>query len=272
MPQRDEAVFVLHGLDVDAKSVRADVFARKLLTLIAGLRDADRFANGKIAHSYMIAALSTGSTSVTVRQKQRSRNRPQHSGIAVYEQVANAIYNGDRAVSRFPEKLVQRVGQLSAGALQTFSHAEIAFSDDNVIRIDDFLARQADAANQVLHTGPEGLSDRYFRGRAIGSFDGELKEIDNRGLILRGKLILSAGGVEIDCVMNKERVPEARNAFDQRVVIEGSAHYDGEQQLPTRIDVASIKIINGQRNLLRWRGAFTSTGADTEPEEDDEWR
>jgi hypothetical protein len=270
MPQRDEAVFVVHGLDVDAKSVRADVFARKLLTLISGLREADRFVNGKITHSYMISALGTGSASVTVRQKQRSRNRP-HSGIAVYEQVATAIYNGDRAVSRYPEKLIHRVGQLSAGALQTFSHAELAFSDDNVIRIDDFLARQSDAANQSLLIGPERVQDRYYRGRAIGSFDGELKEIDNRGLILRGKLLLSAGGVEIDCVMNKERVPEARNAFDKRVIIEGSAHYDGEQQLPTRIDVVSIKIINGQRNLLRWRGAFTST-VDTKPEEDDEWR
>jgi hypothetical protein len=45
MPRRDEAVFAVHGLDVDAKSVRADVFARKLLTLITGFREADRFAN-----------------------------------------------------------------------------------------------------------------------------------------------------------------------------------------------------------------------------------
>src|ERR1700730_1891722 len=217
MPRRDEAVFVVPGLDVDAHSVRADVFARKLLTLIVGLREADRFANGKIAHSYIIASLGTGSASITVREKQRSRNRP-HSSIAVYEQVATAIYNGDRAVTRFSEKLVQRIGQLSAGAQETFSHAELAFADDNVIRIDDFLARQSEAANEVLLAGPAGLPDQYYRGRAIGSFDGELQEIDNRGLILRGKLILTAG-VEVDCVMNKERVPEAREAFGKRVVI-----------------------------------------------------
>jgi hypothetical protein len=268
MPRRDEAVFVVHGLDVDAKSVRAEIFARKLLTLITGLREADRFANGKAAHSYIITALGTGSASVTIREKQRSRNRPQHSSIAVYEQVASAIYNGDRAVTRFSDKLVHQVGQLSRGALETFSHAELAFSDDNVIRIDDFLARQSEAANQVLMVGPEGLSDQYYRGRAIGSFDGELQEIDNRGLILRGKLILAAG-VEIDCVMNKDRVPEARDAFGKRVVIDGTAHYDGEQQLPMRIDVATIRTIGERPNLLRWRGAFTSV-PETEAE-DDEW-
>ena len=56
MPGRNEATFVVHGLDVDAKSVRADVFARKLLTLIAGFREADRFVNGTIAHDYLISA------------------------------------------------------------------------------------------------------------------------------------------------------------------------------------------------------------------------
>ena len=268
MPQRDEAIFVVHGLDVDAKSVRADVFARKLLTLIAGLREADRFANGKSTHSYMIAALSTGSASVTVRQKQRSRSRPLHSGIAVYEEVASAIYNGDRGVGRFSDKLIQRVGQLSAGALQTFSHAELAFADDNVIRVDDFLARQSELANQTLLAGPEGIHDQYYRGRAVGSFDGELQEIDNRGLILRGKLILTAG-VEIDCVLNKDRVPEAREGFGKRVIVEGTAHYDGNEQLPARVDVLAMQIVGDRPNLLRWRGAFgSSSGADTE---EDEW-
>jgi hypothetical protein len=267
MLRRDEASFVVHGLDTDAKSVRAEVFARKLLTLIACFREADRFANGKLAYGYIISALSTGSASVTVRQKQRSRARPKHSSIEIFEEVANAIYNGDRLVTAYPKKLIYRVGQLSAGALGTFSHAELAFSDENVIRIDDFFERQSEAANQFQLVGPEALRDRFYRGRAIGSFDGELQEIDNRGAVLRGKLIVGAG-VEIDCVLNKDRVPEAREAFDKRVVIEGTAHYDGEQQLPTRIDVSAVKIINQRPSLLRWRGAFAAS-PETEAAEDD---
>ena len=105
-------------------------------------------------------------------------------------------------------------------------------------------------------------------GGQLASFDGELKEIDNRGRILRGKLILSAGAVEIDCVMNKERVPEAREAFDKRVIIEGTAHYDRDQQLPTRIDVSTIRSMGDRSGLLRWRGAFTSV---PEHEAKDEW-
>lgn len=257
MPRRDEAVFIMHGLDVDARSVRADVFARKLLTFIGGLREADRFANGKLTYGYIISALSSGSATATIREKQRARNRPQYSSITVYEQVASAVYNGDLAVTRFSEKLVHQVGKLSAGALKTFSHAELAFADENVIRIDDFLVRQSEAADQMITTIPEALPDPYYRGRAIGSFDGHLQEIDNRGLVLRGKLILAAG-VEVDCVMNKDRVPEARQAFGKRVVIQGTAHYDGEQQLPIRIDVATIRTSGERPELLRWRGTFTS--------------
>jgi hypothetical protein len=268
MPQRGEAVLVVHGLEVDAKSVRAEVFARMLQKLISGFREADRFANGgKIAHGYMIAALGLGSASVTVRQKRRTRNRA-HSGIAVYEEVTGAIYNGDRGLTRYPEKLVHRVGQLSVGALQTFSHAELAFSDDSVIRVDDFLARQSEAAYQLLRAGPEAIPEQYYRGRAVGSFDGELQEIDNRGLMLRGKLIVTPG-VEIDCIMNKDRIPEARDAFGMRVIIEGTAHYDGYQQLPTRIDILKLRIITAHSNLIRWRGAFPSL---TKPGVDeDEW-
>jgi hypothetical protein len=267
MLRPDEAILVIHGLDVDAKSVRADVFARKLLVFINGLQHADRFANGKLTYTYIITALEAGSATARVREKQRARKRPQYSSITAYEQVASAIYNGDRAITRYSEKLVHQVGKLSAGALETFSHAELAFADDNVIRIDDFLARQWEAATRML-TRPEALPDRYYHGRAIGSFDGELQEIDNRGLMLRGKLILSPG-VEVDCVMNKDRVPEAREAFGKRVIIEGTAHYDGAQQLPTRIDVVAIRIAGERHDLLRWRGAFASI-PETEGE-DKEW-
>src|SRR5262245_26750521 len=131
MPRRDEAVFVVHGLDVDAKNVRADVFARKLLILISGLREADRFANGRKSWSYVISDLGAGSASVAVRQR-RTRSATLHSAIAVYERVASAIYNGDRSIGQYPEKLIRRVGQLSSGAMQTFSHAELSFADDNI--------------------------------------------------------------------------------------------------------------------------------------------
>jgi hypothetical protein len=271
MPRRDETTFELHGLDVDARKVRADVFCQKLRTLLAGLREADKFVNGKPGFIYIISALNTAnSVGITIRQKQRRRGLG-HSAILAYETAAQAIYDGDRSVARYPERLIFQIGKLGDGALRTFSHAEIAFENDNVIRVDDFLVRQSEVAAETLaESGSQILqpAKRHYRGIALGSFDGELKEIDSRGTVLRGKLILSAGGAEIDCVMHKDRVPEAREAFDNRVIMEGAAHYDGEQQLPTRIDVATIKIVRN-RGLLRWRGAFAAP--DQDDFEDEEW-
>jgi hypothetical protein len=112
-------------------------------------------------------------------------------------------------------------------------------------------------------------SDKFYRGIATCGFDGFLKEIDARGTMLRGKLVLSAGGAEIDCVMNKERVPEARESFDKRVIIEGKAHYDGINQIPSRIDVRTIKILKEDADLLRWRGTFRAL--DSNEVDDDDW-
>ena len=205
----------------------------------------------------MLSRLETGSAAVTVREKQKTRKRPPHSGISYFETAASAIYNGDRSIARLPPPLVQQIQKLGEGVARKFSHAELAFSDDNVIRIDDYLLKQSeDAYAGLISNVPKAASEKYYRGLAVGTFDGILKEIDARGTMLRGKLILTAGGLEIDCVMNKDRIPQARESFDQRVIVGGTAHYDGESQLPVRIDVRTIKIVNGRSDLIRWRGAF----------------
>jgi hypothetical protein len=267
MPRIDEAKFVLHGLDVDNRIVRAEVFVRKLRTLLSALNDADKFANGKRGFVYMISGLGTGSAAVTIRQKQKAKERPARSGIAIFEAAASAIYNGDRSVERYPPLLIRKVRNLGQGVAKNFSHGEIAFHDDNVIRIDDYLLRQSDEAYELITHGPDHLKDNYYRGLASGTFDGVLKEIDARGTMLRGKLVLSAGGVELDCVMNKERVPEARDSFDKRVIVEGMAHYDGQNQLPVRVDVRTIRAVDSTGGLVRWQGAFDPPRPD-ESEED----
>jgi uncharacterized protein YpiB (UPF0302 family) len=257
MGSSDEAKFVLHGLDVDNRIVRASVFVQKLKTLLSALRIADTIANGKPTFMYMVTKLETGSAAVTVREKQVTRNRPLRSSIDFLESTASAIYNGDRNVEHLPEPLVKQIGKLGKGVEKNFSHAELTFSDETVIRIDDYLLKQAEVAYETLKS-PEQKHDRYYRGIAIGSFDGFLKEIDARGTMLRGKLVLTAGGIEIDCVMNKDRVREAGNSFDKRVIIEGAAHYDGERQIPARLDIKSLRVVGDDSNLLRWRGAFKS--------------
>lgn len=256
MPRNDEATFVIHGLDVDNRIVRADAFVRKLQVLLAALRSADKSVNNRGSFIYMMSSLAQGSASVTIREKPKYRGQPAQSGIDALERAANAIYNGDSQIDRISAPLVFQVRNLGRGVGKAFSHAELAFPASNVIRIDDFLASQSDIAVRNL-TAPSGSQTQlFYHGLASGSFDGTLKEIDARGVMLRGKLMLSAGGLEIDCVMNKERIPEAIEGFDKRVLLDGMAHYDGQSQIPIRIDVHSIQIVGVRQSLTRWRGAF----------------
>ena len=252
MPRSDETIFSIHGLDMDRRVVRADVFAQKLNQLVSALKTADRLANGKSVHDYMLPNLQYGSAIATVRERSRLRERSQ-SSIAYFEHAAVAIYNGDRrSVSTLDPEIVKKIVRLSRGVSKRFAHAEIRFADDSVIRIDDYLQHQAE---DVLLAEPIGEPQSY-RGVAYGEFEGVLKEIDSRGTMLRGKLVLTPSDTEIDCVMNKDRVPEARDSFDQRVVIKGAANYDGRSALPARLDIREIRTIKQAADLTRWKGAF----------------
>lgn len=255
MLRDDETIFVLHGLEMDSRVVRANVFVQKLRTLISALNAADKLVNGKRRFDFLLPKLDTGSAIATLRERARTHARSQ-SSIALFERTAFAVYNGDRSRESLPSSLVKRIAKLSEGVGKQFAHAEIGFPNDNIIRIDEYLLRQAEAAYELVTSPSDKLQEsKGYRGIAFGTFDGFLKEIDSRGTMLRGKLVLNPG-LEIDCVMNKERVSDARDNFDKRVVIKGAAHYDGKNQLPTRLDVHSIKVVDERPNLLRWKGAF----------------
>ena len=252
MPRSDEMIFSVHGLDMDSRVVRADVFAQKLNQIVSTLRTADKLANGKSVHDYLLTNLENGSAVATVRER-LSRREPSRSPIAYFERAATAVYSGDRrGVSALDSEIVKKIERLSRGVRKRFAHAEILFADDNVIRIDDYLQHQAE---DVLLAELIGEPQSY-RGVAYGEFEGVLKEIDSRGTMLRRKLVLAPSDTEIDCVMNKDRVPEARDSFDQRVVIKGAANYDGRSALPARLDIREIRTIKQAADLTRWKGAF----------------
>ena len=173
-----------------------------------------------------------------------------------------AVYNGDRgSVSRLNHIMVQKIHTLSKGASTKFAHAELSFPGETVLRIDDYLQ---DRAEDVI-ADPLGEiigQPQSYRGSAFSTFDGVLKEIDSRGIMLRGKLVLEPSASEIDCVMNKDRVPEARESFDKRVMINGIARYDGRGGLPVRLDVHKIRAVKRSGDLVKWKGAFTFTHLD----------
>ena len=261
MARDDETTLAIHGLDLDAGVVRAEVFVQKLRDLIGALKTADKLANGRRAYDYLLPHLDSGSAIATVRARARRRD-PSQSPISYLERAATAVYDGDlRDVQSVNREMVGRIEKLSRGANVRFAHAEISFSGNTVIRIDDYFQRQAKDAMRAPNDESIGQLQSY-RGAAFGTFDGVLKEIDSRGTMLRGKLVLIPSTTEIDCVMNKDRVPAARDSFDKRVVVKGTARYDGRNGLPVRVDVAEIRAIEHRADLTRWKGAFVFPESD----------
>lgn len=251
-----QATLILHGLDEDNRLVRADVFAKKVSSFVKGLVHADKLANHKRAHVIMITHLDEGSARIQIREKVARRAIMPASSINRYREAISCIYNGNKSSEQLPGNLIDAVEKLSSGSGSVFSHGELSFGDDNVIRIDDYLFRQARAAK----CRDQRDRPRFYSGLSNGSFDGVLKVMDARGQVLRAKLILTAGGAEIDCAVNKGRVPEVRQLLDERVRVEGLAHYGGSQPLPARVDIESIKLVRKNADLLRWRGKLCGEG------------
>lgn len=251
-----QATLVLHGLDEDNRLVRANVFAKKVSRFVKGLEHADKLANRGRAHIIMIAELQEGSAVVKVREKPALRKRRPSSGIYKYKEAISWIYEGSRNTKQLPDSFIDTVEGLSSGAGSDFAHGELCFGNDNVIRIDDYLFRQAKAAKC---REPHDRS-RFYSGLSSGSFDGVLKVMDVRGQVLRAKLILTAGGAEIDCAVNRSRVPEVRQLLDERVRVEGMAHYGGGHPLPARVDIDNIKLVKKNASLLMWRGELCGDG------------
>lgn len=253
MTDDENITLTIHGLAQDNGLVRADVFLKKFKALLKALRVADTLVNGRRAHASIITELKIGSASASLREKVTLKDQAVQPAAPLLAEALRAIYDGDRRLERFPMKLIKCLKPLTK-IEKTFSHAEIQLGK-TALRIDEFLQDQTDRA-MGRFTNPDSFIDS-FQGIAIGVFDGILKELDARGLLVRGKLVLTAGGKEIDCIFNRSDIPSLRENFERRARVEGIAHYDGEQSLPVRLDVRNIIPVNETPNLIRWRGALS---------------
>lgn len=252
---RDHTTLTIHGLDEDNKLVRADVLAQKLQALIRGLRAADILANGKVTHQFIVTEMHIGSAVFQVREKQTNHGDAPQSSIPVFEKAVQSVYQADKSVARLPPRLVNSITALSSGAEKRFAHGEIG-EGDNIVRVDEYLFRQAMRAKETVTAVADAAAPSYFSGIAVSSFDGTLQLLDSRGTTLLTKLTLTGSRREIDCIVNKDQIPEFRQYFDKRVRVEGRAHFDVRSALPERVDVAKISAIKINPDLVRWRGAF----------------
>jgi hypothetical protein len=264
--ENNEITLTLHGLNLTDGNVLARVFLAEFKRLLDALGSADKVLNQTVAHDYVIVDLKASSAIATLRETRRIGKRPRKairaellgqrrgSPVTYFRQAITSIYNGELDTKKFPPQLIKDVAEIAKDSGNTFAHGTLAFGQENIVRIDDYLARQAQRA--IERSAPEVTErPKYHIGLGYTSFDGVLKEIDTRGSLFRGKLILTAGGKEIDCVFREEDIPQVKQQFHLRARIEGMAHYDGESPLPERLDIKLITPI-GDGDLTKWRGAF----------------
>lgn len=245
--------YKINGIAAMNERVVASVFTKKLDALIAGLRAADKEGNGSKHFEYVIADLGIGSARVRLDAVETSKKLPRISPIDAYEECANALAKSDFDKALVYSGTVEKIAELSEGAGKTYSYADLSIGN-NVIRIDDFLSRQAENAKRQMEDATNML--RYFIGVTHGAFDGEIKEVDLRGAIPQMKLVLSAGGKEIDCISKIIGIEEIRGALDRRVWVEGDAIYGGRSGLPERLEIRRIAHVESQDDIGRWRGSF----------------
>jgi hypothetical protein len=253
--------FTIFGLPADGYNVRADVFLAAVRSFLKALRVSDKEENESIAHDYLIADLSSGSNIITLRERRSPRKRKRYSvvrpasGINHLRRAFVAVYNAEKDTSRLSDKLMKSMEDVTRRAGIDFEHAEIEFDPENIIRIDDYLARQID---RVIYNEAPDEAPRYFTGVSYTSFDGVLKVADSRGALVRGKFVLTAGGKPIDCVFRQADIAEVRKTFSLRARAEAIAHYDGESLLPDRLDIRRLTLVKENADLTKWQGAFVA--------------
>ncbi len=245
-----------YGLDHEKNgAVRVDVFAQKLTLLVKSLRAVDKHINGRKSLDYLISDLGTGSATVQIVEDEVDYKKPyKRSSVKYFRSVAQNIQEGSSVPQDTPEQVMKPLAELDDGTGKKFSHGEMRFEDENVIRIDKSFGGRASQALDSLKS--KGRDIPLYAGIAFGSFDGVLKEVDLRGKPARAKLITSIGDKELNCTCNFVTVDNLREVLNKRVIVSAVEHYDGKDRLPKRLDIKKIQILKSKGTLERWKGAF----------------
>lgn len=247
----------LHGLTrEDHGRVPGRLFATKLTQLISALEAADAIANGDTIHDYVLANMHMSEPTAILTEIPRSSDNDGASAIPTFKDAIEGIKVHDTVRIVRLSSVVKRINSLTSGAETRYGFAEVRTGNE-VIRIDDFLRKRALAAKK-------GTRGPWYEGVAIGSFDGILDYVDNRGATPQAKLTLSAGsGKEIDCVCRREDIERLGAALSHRVRVHGKCIYVSASPLPIRIEVSSIDTVKAEGDLARWVGAFKPFALDS---------
>lgn len=264
LPQ-GQITFKVHGPDSSNDEVAAEVFATKLSNLVKALKAADRAVNGKVLNEIVIVKLNTSTPTAILAERPIQPGHESNDAIEAFDDCVQAVIAGDvEKASKFGQ-CAKFVGRLSSGSKKKFGYAEVWTGKDNIIRIDNFLAERSRDVVRAVERDEKVIAEKksWFKGRAHGSFEGSLMEVDLRGSLPEIKLILSGGNKQIDCVCRGDQIDEIKEGLNGRVRIYGDAIYDGKTGLPRRIVVAEIVPLKKNADLTKWKGMLTGIEQDS---------
>ncbi|AVF03904.1 MULTISPECIES: hypothetical protein [Devosia] len=259
-----DITLTIHGLVEFNDEVDGEVFAEKFSAFMRGLAASDIAANGERRHQFIIGDLRKNTATAQIVERKNKVAAITHSGASYFEQAIDEIRRDSQPARLLPLKVVESVVTLNRGVGRSFQFGEIKVEGDNVIRLDPYLAAQAEkvlADIKKLEGKPA-----YFAGMALGSFDGTLRAVDFQQAQKTGVVRLSAGDLPLTCDISRVPLEEIAAALEKRAVFYGTARYDGKSGLPRLLEVRRIEVVPKGEGLVRWQAAFEAP-----PGDDEDW-
>jgi hypothetical protein len=237
-----------------AGAVPVAVFKKLFDAVLAGLIAADREIHARIATSeFLVSHLSVHPCEFGFVEKVRATGPGATSSIALFRRCAGRVYRSDYQILLQYRRLM-RAFQRIVAALDP-AYVVVMRYHDTELPLDEFFRRQIDRFG--LANEAEPLTDMWFAGVVISSFEGRLEALDYGGAIWRGRLTLAGGEAQIECVFNRAKGEDALNPFGNKdVSVVGRAIYTGDSRLPERVETITIEKLPRPAAAIDIRGAL----------------
>ena len=245
--------------DYDLGPIPAELFKKTFDAFLTALQVTDRELQPKARSSeFLVSQLALNPYEFGILEKRKALGQTTPSAIEFFRRCAEGIYRSDyQAVVRHPR--VTRAFIRIVKAVNPSFHVLAQFKDTE-LPIDEFFRRQVD---RVGAKDDAVRKDNWFLGSAIMSFEGRLDEIDYRGPVWTGDLMLPAGTTHVECVFDKSQGEDWLNPFgNKNVCVTGRAIYTGDSQLPERIEVLAIEERAHVNAAIDIRGSLRMTSLD----------
>ncbi|MCA3642636.1 MAG: hypothetical protein IOC63_12395 [Methylobacterium sp.] len=225
-----------------ARFIPAHVLKDSINTIVSALKAANRELHSKKNRSeFFISHLELGSNVYGIFEQKQVEAESCTPCIDLFRSSAFSVYRSEheRVIER--HRIVQSL--IKVGSAIDERYPAIARFQSGDLPLDGFFAKQAmrlkERCNGAAKSGP------FYAGNAIGAFDGRLENLDYRGGVWRGHLVLPGNGAQIECIFDSSRGEDYFNHFGhKRVSVSGRAIYTGDSQLPERVEVVSIEKID----------------------------